>query len=313
MTNARKLTEGALFLAIFAVLLLITLYIPVLGIVINLFLALPFIMYSVKNDRKSAVVFLVAALLISLIIGSVLAIPLALSYGVTGIVIGDFIREKKSRVAMFIGGSIAFLLSLVVEYAISVALFEIDFIKEMLQMFNDSIDRSMQILTSLGQTPDPLLLEQFETSIQMIEVLIPSMFVLASFMVVFLIQLVSLPILKRFGMEIPSWLPFRELTLPRSLLWYYLIVLLVSILFNPTEGSYWYSAILNVTFILQFFMLLQGLSLVFYYSFKKSFPKFIPILVTVLLFFMPIVLYIVRILGIIDLGLDLRKRIAGKD
>lgn len=53
MKNAHKLTEGALFLAIFAVLLLITIYIPVLGVVVNLFIPLPFIMFSAKNDRKS--------------------------------------------------------------------------------------------------------------------------------------------------------------------------------------------------------------------------------------------------------------------
>ena len=70
MKNVHKLTEGAILLAIFAVLLLLTLYLPILGAVVNLFLSLPFIMYGAKNNRKSSLVFLVASIFISLIVGT---------------------------------------------------------------------------------------------------------------------------------------------------------------------------------------------------------------------------------------------------
>lgn len=312
MTNARKLTEGALFLAIFAVLLLITLYLPVLGMITNLFLALPFIMFSARNDRKGSFVFLIGAILISLIIGSVVAIPLALSYGLTGIVLGDFIRENKSRVAGFIAGSIVFLISLVVEYAVAILVFEVDFIKESIGLFQESLEQSTSMLESIGQSPDPVVLQQFETSIKMLEVLVPSLFAIASFMLAFFIQLVSLPIVKRFGIVISKWQPFRELKLPKSILWYYIIVLVVSLIFNPEEGNYWYTALLNLSFILQLLLLLQGLSFIYFISYEKEFPKFIPIFVTILMLFIPILLYIVRILGIIDLGFDLRKRVERK-
>ncbi|MFE8704093.1 YybS family protein [Cytobacillus sp. FJAT-54145] len=312
MKNVHKLTEGALFLAIFAVLLLITLYLPVLGIVVNLFLALPFILFAAKNDRKSSLVFLVASILISLIVGTFLAIPLALAYGLTGIVMGDFIREKKSRVAVFISGSLVFLVSLVIQYAVAVALFEMDFIKESILVFKESVSMSVEMLNNLGQTPNETLVEQLEASVEMMESLIPSLFVMASFLIVFLIQLVSFPIIKRFGVDIAGWKPFRELQLPKSLLWYYLITLVASLMINPGEGSFFFLAIVNLSFVLQFFMIAQGLAFVYYISYIKSFPKAIPIIITVLMFFIPIVLYIVRILGIIDLGFDLRKRIGEK-
>lgn len=312
MKNAHKLTEGALFLAIFAVLLLITIYIPVLGVVVNLFIPLPFIMFSAKNDRKSSLVLLLGAIFISFIVGTVLAIPLAVSYGLTGIVIGDFIREKKSRVAGFIAGSMTFLMTLVIQYVISVVFLEMDVIQETMQIFEQSISQAMNMLEAFGQAPDPRMVEQFETSVEMLKVLVPSIFVMLSFVTVFIIELLSFPIAKRFGMTVPKWKSFRELRLPKSLLWYYLLVLIISILLNPEQGTFLYTATMNLSFILQLFMVLQGLSFIYYLSYVKEMPKIIPILVTVFTFIFPIVLYIVRILGIIDLGFDLRKRLEVK-
>lgn len=312
LKNVHKLTEGALFLAIYAVLLLITLYIPVLGIVVNLFLALPFIMFAAKNDRKSSIVLLIGAVFISLIVGTLLAIPLALAYGMTGLVIGDFIREKKSRASAYIAASIVFLVNVVIQYAVAVAFFKMDFIKESIQLFKESITMSMNMLDTLGQTPNEQFMEQLEAGVDMIGALTPSLFVLASFMIVFIIQLVSFPIIKRFGTDIPGWKPFRELKLPKSLLWYYLLALLASIVFNPTEGSYWFLALVNLAFVLQLFMILQGLSFIFFISHEKGISRAVPVIVTVLAIFIPILLYIVRILGIIDLGFDLRQRIGKK-
>jgi len=56
----------------------------------------------------------------------------------------------------------------------------------------------------------------------------------------------------------------------------------------------------------------HGLSFVFYISYVKGYPNDVPIVVIVLLFLLPFILYIVRILGIIDLGFDLRKRLGEK-
>jgi uncharacterized protein YybS (DUF2232 family) len=66
-------------------------------------------------------------------------------------------------------------------------------------------------------------------------------------------------------------------------------------------------AIINMTYILQFLMILQGYTFMFYYFDKKGFSKAISITIAIVSFLIPIFLYIVGILGIIDLGFDLRK------
>ncbi|OAH59295.1 hypothetical protein AYJ66_17600 [Dietzia cinnamea] len=312
MKNTYKLTEGAILLAIFAVLLLITFYIPGLGLIVNLFLSLPFLFFGAKYDGKSTAVFTLAAVLLSMILGSLLAIPLALAYGTTGAVMGYMVRKGKSRFAAYIAGSLVFLLNLVAQYALSVILFKINIIEELMEAFRVSTDQAIKMLEQMGQTPDEKLIGQFETMIDMMEVLMPSMFVMASFLIVFLLQLVSFPFLKRFGIKVPYWPPFRELNLPKSILWYYLITMIAALIMQPENGTYWFWVISNLTFILQMLMVLQGVSLVFYVTHIKEYPKAVPIIVIVLMFLLPFILYIVRILGIIDLGFDLRKRLGEK-
>lgn len=312
MKNTYKLTQGAILLAIFAVLLLITLYVPILGSVLNLFLALPFLLFGAKYDWKSTAVFTIAAILLSMILGSIFAIPLALTYGISGAVMGVMIREEKSRISITAAGGAAFLINLVVVYAVSVALFNMNFIQETFEMMRASFEKSLEILKGLGQAPDENYIKQFREAFGMLETLVPSFFVMISFFAVFLIQLVSFPFLKRFGIETPKWKPFRELVLPKSVLWYYLFTMLALMIMRPEEGTYWFWALVNLSFILQALMVVQGISFIFYITYAKKYPKALPIIVVVLLFLLPYMLSIVRILGIIDLGFDLRKRLEEK-
>ncbi|KAB2330806.1 YybS family protein [Cytobacillus depressus] len=313
MRNVHKLTEGAVLLAAFAVLILITMYVPVLGVVSNLFLAIPFILFGAKNSRMNAVVFFIAAVLISLIVGTLLAIPLTLTYGLTGIVMGLLIKEEKGRTSTFIAATLVFLAAVLIQYAAAIAFFNFNFIQEAMNVMKESLNQSRGLIEALGQDSSGKVVEQLEASIQLFETLTPSLFVLIALFGVILIELVSLPIVKRFGVKMASWKPFREIVLPKSILWYYLLTMLASFAINPEEGSYWFTALVNISFILQMLMVFQGISFIFYFTHKKGMSKSVPIIATVLTFFMPIFLSIVRILGIIDLGFDLRKRLEKKD
>ena len=99
-------------------------------------------MFSARNNRKESFVFLLRITFLSLIAGSLLALPLTLAYGLTGIVIGDFIRNEKPKQAAFIAGSITFLINLVIQYVISIVFLNMDIIKESIQLLRESIDQS---------------------------------------------------------------------------------------------------------------------------------------------------------------------------
>ncbi|MBU8914844.1 YybS family protein [Neobacillus sp. 114] len=309
MKNVRKLTEGAMLLAAFTVLFLISMYLPFVGMVSSLFLAVPFILFAAKNEGKWTIVFVVASILLSIIVGSFLSLPLALSFGTTGAVMGYLIQKKKERMTIFIASSFVLLINIIGMYAVSIVFFNMDIINEMINTMKDSIKMSTDMLKNLGQEKQAEnTVKQFTRGLEMVRTLIPTLFVLTSFILTLMIQLVSYPIVKRFGVEIKKWKPFKDLSLPRSLLWYLLITLFANMVLNPQEGTYLFAVLLNLTYVLQFLMIFQGYTFMFYYFDAKGISKSVAVILAVFSFIIPIFLYIIGILGIIDLGFDLRKK-----
>ena len=57
LNSGRKITEGGVLLALYSVLLLMTIYLPIIGGILFFFLPIPFILMAIKHstDRKSVV------------------------------------------------------------------------------------------------------------------------------------------------------------------------------------------------------------------------------------------------------------------
>ncbi len=62
MKQTKFITEGAALLAIYAILLLISMYVPILGTVVTFALPLPFILLMIRHKLSNVLVIFVAAL-----------------------------------------------------------------------------------------------------------------------------------------------------------------------------------------------------------------------------------------------------------
>ncbi len=314
MRNVGKLTEGAILLAAFAAILLITIYVPLIGSILNFVLPLPFMMFAAKNNVKNIAAFFIAAVIISFIAGSFLGLGFMLMYGVIGTVIGYLLQKNRSRTTILISSSLIFMAGLVIMYAVSVAFFKFDFIHELTEAYKQSAKMSEELLRSMGREDQIAQInKQNELLINTLQTLAPSLLIVISIISVFVIQWICFPIIKRFGIKVQPWGHFRNLSLPKSLLWYYLIAIVVRILGHPAEGTYLFTVITNAVYILELFMVLQGLSFLFFILHRRSVAKGLGVFVTILAFMIPIVHYIIMILGITDLGFDFRKRFEKKE
>ncbi|WP_243355154.1 YybS family protein [Bacillus litorisediminis] len=310
MNNTRRLTEGAVLLAIFSVLLLIFLYVPYISVISMFFLPLPFIIFTVKFGFKNSAVFGVASLFISFIIGSLLAIPVTLLYGSLGMVVGYAIREKKGRFFLYISSTLTVSIGLLLQYIVSILFLDVNVIEETFEVTKQSFIRSMEILQAFGQqVPAEFTEENIVTVFDMLKTLFPSLLVVSSFIAVYLILLVCGTILKRFKMPLPERIPFREWKLPRSLIWYYVGVTLISFFVPFETGTFTNMAIVNLVFMLQVLFTIQGLSFVFFFAYNKRIAKAVPVIVAIFAMLTPIGLLLIRLLGIIDIGFDLRQRV----
>ena len=312
--DVRKLTEGAILLAAFAALLLVTMYVPIVGAIVNLVLPLPFIIFSYKNSPKLIAAFAVAAIFISFIAGSLLGLGIMFIYGTAGVVIGYLLQKGKSRTFILIASSLTIMAGLVIMYAVVVAFMKIDIIHELTVALNESVKNSEEMLKAMGREDQiAKIKEQNSLMLKQIVTLAPSALIFAAIVLTFITQWICFPIAKRFGVNVQPWGHFRNLALPKSLLWYYLIALGAMLLFHPQEGTYIYSVLINARSVLETFILLQGVALLFFLFHQKSVAKGLGVFVVILTFMIPLVRYIIMLLGITDLGFNFRKQFEKKE
>ncbi|MFC0273079.1 YybS family protein [Metabacillus herbersteinensis] len=310
MKKAHVLTEGAILLALFTLFLLITLYVPIIGGLLMFVLPLPFILFTIRHGVKLSLTLLIGGILLTILVGSLVALPLAIICAICGIVMGYFYEKNQSSGAI-IGGAIAFLISIVLVYIAAVAFFSFDPFQEAIALFKNSSEQSQSLLSSLGQEANKEAINEFEEQLANMQYLIPSIIASIAALFPFLFHVVSVPIMRRLNIKVNSIKPFREWMLPKSLIWYYLgVSLFMFIKLEP--GSFGHLAVYNIFYILQLLLVIQGISFVFYYTYVKKLSKTLPIIVVISSLFLPIILYLVRILGIIDLGFSMRERLTKK-
>lgn len=308
MIRTRSITEGAILIALYTVLLLATFYIPFVGIILMFALAVPFIVYTYRHDIKASILFFVTSIFITYMTVGLMVIPLTLMFGSSGIVIGYLYSKKKESFSILIAGSIAYILNLVFLYGAAVLLFKVNFIEQATVMLKESIEQAEKMMLAMGQEPNAENIELFYQQLEIVQYIIPSLLVMTGIIFAFITQVFSNKVLKRLNADIQPFPPFREWRFPQSLLWYYLIVIILMFI-GAEEGSSLYIVIMNTYYVLEMIMVVQGLSFVYFFSHLKKWPVAIPVIIMILTFTIPILLNLTRILGIIDLGFDLRKRI----
>lgn len=303
--RTRQITNGALMAAVFTVLMAITVYVPIISLATLFFLALPVAWYSAKYPWKPSLLFSLATLLLSLIIGGIFAVPVALLYIPFGLMIGLSIHYGKSKLYMFMGSAIVWLISVMVQYVAMIWLFGINVIEEYITASKATLKTGSNWMERLGGTEEQIdqYNESVTTMLTTFETTLPALIILSVFVIVWIHLLINLPILKRLGTAVPKFPPFADMKLPKSVLWYYLIVLLISLLSDFEPGTMAFLAFANAMVLLQMLLFLQGIAFYHFYIQQEGWPNWVKAIVTVLAF--PLQAFTI-IVGIVDLGFDIR-------
>lgn len=303
--RTRQITNGALMAALFTVLMAVTVYVPIINAVAIFFLPLPLAWYSAKYPWKPSLLVAAVSFLLTLMIGGILALPVALLYIPFGLMIGLSIHYGKSKLYMFMGASIILLLSMMLQYLISIWLLGINVIEELFKAARASFAENEDLLERIGGTEEQI--EQYNEMagaiLGSLQITLPALIILAVFVTVWIHLLINLPILKRLGTAVPKFPPFADMRLPKSVLWYYLIILLITLLSDLERGTMVFLAVTNAMLILQMLLFLQGIAFYHFYVKMEGWPKWVTVIVTIFAF--PLQTFTI-IVGIVDLGFDIR-------
>ncbi|WP_414835374.1 YybS family protein [Bacillus sp. Ba 3] len=311
MKNTKFITEGAALLAIYAMLLLISMYVPILGTVVTFALPLPFILLTIRYKISNAFVIFTAALFITVIVSQPMNLVKTTMFGLIGIVLGYMYKKQKKPVEILMAGTLAYLIGIMLIYVASIKFFNIDLMKQMQNMFNESMAQSEKIVNAAGM---PISKEQKELFAQfndVLQTLFPSLLVMVSVCFSWITVMISGSVLRKLKHDVIHWPKFKDIQLPKSIVWYYVIFILLSTFIKVEPTSYLHMVFSNLYVIFALLLVLQGLTFIAFLAHSKGFTKGVHIISFIACMFIPMLFPLVTILGIIDLGISLRSKIGG--
>ncbi|PEA75486.1 hypothetical protein CON92_24170 [Bacillus wiedmannii] len=311
MKNTKFITEGAALLAIYAMLLLISMYVPILGRVVTFALPLPFILLTIRYRLSNNFVIFTAALFITVIVSHPMNLVKTTMFGLIGIVLGYMYKKQKKPIEILMAGTLAYLIGIMLIYVASIKFFNIDLMKQMQNMLNESMAQSEKIVTAAGM---PISKEQKELFAQfndVLQTLFPSLLVMVSVCFSWITVMISGSVLRKLKHDVKPWPKFKDIQLPKSIVWYYVIFILLSTFIKVEPTSYLHMVFSNLYVIFALLLVIQGLTFIAFLAHSKGFTKGIPIISFIVCMFIPMLFPLVTILGIIDLGISLRSKIGG--
>ncbi|KUP09989.1 hypothetical protein Q73_00145 [Bacillus coahuilensis m2-6] len=283
MKSTKALTEGAMMAAFTVVLLVMAVFIPVIAGIGSLFIPLPALIFSSRYSLRHSISFLFVTLILSFMVGNLIGLGIAISFVPLGILLGYSIQKGRSKISMLISSTLLSLVVYVGQFIISIAFLNFD-VTGIVQTTKAQMETFVTQLTNAGVEFPEGTMDQLINMVDLFVIMIPAYMVMMALATAFLALWINIPIAKRFGVEAPKFPPFKDWMLPRSLIWYYLIALLLTLFGGFEMGSFGFAAVLNVRFLLELFFILQGLSFLYFFSYTKQWNKAIPITITVFLF-----------------------------
>lgn len=299
-------------ISIFSVMTLFYLYVPLLSIIFFLAAPIPIILYTIRHGLKKGIAAGAIGIVISFLIGSInglLSAPILIA---AGLGMGIFYSRRQPGNAI-IAGALIYLFSFLISFVVSVQLFQID----MMSITKESIEQVMPMLESalkqsgVSERDIAKQLKQFREIQDAALSALPVALLIGVTLLAFVNHWFMQPLIKRFVKDMPALKKFKDMRLPKSMVWYYLLTMLL-LLIQTEKGSFLWLVQTSAFRILFILVLIQGFSFIFYYCHEKSISKAVPIFAIVLGVLYPPIGVIVRIIGIADIGFDLREKVKNK-
>ncbi|MBI5973545.1 YybS family protein [Staphylococcus caledonicus] len=280
---------------------LITYVLPILGLILCLFATIPGIILWNKSVPSFGVAALVTVILTTLL-GNTFVLSAMILVLLLSFIIGQLLKERASKERiLYIATTYLSIFALVALMLLQVFK-KIPSATTLIKPFKDAMHSA--IVTSGVEYDYKTLLEE---SFRQMAVQLPSFIIIGIFILVLISLIITFPIVRKFKVATPIFKPLFAWQMNRSLLWIYMIVLLC-VMF-ATQPSTFQSIVLNFEVVLSLLMYIQGLSLIHFFGKARRMPDAVTILLMVVGTILTPATHIVALLGVLDLGINLKRMI----
>lgn len=304
-----SIVEAGLMSIIIFLLMMMTSFIPVLGMVGIFLLPLPITLLCLRYNK--AVAFLatiVSAILIAIFNNPITAIGLAALYGFSGMAMGYCISRKMKSLKILAIVFASNLIGILIDYGLYVYVTLGISLTSLMQQIVDSFKQSMNLYKSIGldtsNNPAYKALEQLD--VHTILVMLPGAIIVSVLMLSLINYVITKSILSRFKYQMDSIPSFTRWYLDNRIGAMLIILICIGIILNSKHiliGEYIFYSSLS---LFQFVIMFIGLAvLVYFLKYRFNLSKGIIIIISIFLFFSQLSV-ILFYLGLFDMLFDIR-------
>lgn len=306
-SSTRALTESGILTAASVVLMLISLYIPVISMITLFIWPLPITLIYIRHNIKYSIMSLIATGLVTAMVSDPFsALWFTVIFGIMSVVMGYCINTKKTAsITLLYMGITNFICIIAVFYGFTTLIGQ-DLLGQFKSVLEQSMNMTKNMYSSMGIPQEILenVLKQFDIN-SMLR-LIPGTLVLFSALVSFITYKAAGFLFKRFGYNLDKIRNFSEWYMPFQVAMGIILFTFLGYFLNVKGVGIGESLFLNSVTIFRLAFTVTGLSSASFFLKKREVSK--GVIITILIFAVITPLAgIIELLGVFDYSFDLRK------
>ncbi|MBD8497864.1 DUF2232 domain-containing protein [Paenibacillus arenosi] len=271
------------------------------------FVAIPFVVLFTTLSTAAFMACIAAVLLIVFLllqpIGSIVVL-ISLYFIIPAIVMGYLFKRQRSGWSVFVGGTLAFLIQSLLALGLTSYLFQVD----ITTYLHEYLTQYQKLAADMGVVMPNM--PSVDEQVAYISMRLPSLLIAGAVYMGSITYAISRRLLTAQGVSVQRMKPVKYWMLPKSLLWYYLVAMILELVIVKEAGSFLTLVIVNLYEILQVAFIVQGVSFLFFYADFKGWKRALPVTLTIFVVLFPPFQYICRLVGIIDMAFPLRQAVS---
>lgn len=308
--------EGGLLTAVAVVLGLASVYLPLVGLFIEFFCAVPIVVLTVRQGiAKGALALIASFLILTMFIGPLLAMRIALSFGICGLLLGYCIKKNLSAVKCFVATLITSFFAQVIAIAILTFVMGINLMEIEMSSVKEMFDETFRIYEIAGMDKQVLnqLRGQVDATLAFMKYLMPFLLFLMGLINALACYITSKWVFAKLRMKFVEPMPkFAEWRFPKSIL-YIVAFSAIGVYWGATrEWITLYTISVNIAFVSTGIGFLQGLSVLSATADDFNISKFWRRLFFIVIILNMLLIEIVAFTGLFDMAFDYRKKFSKK-
>lgn len=303
------MVESALITAIAVIFTLVSMYIPVLNVLL-MFLPAPFIVIGAKNGLKYNILSLIAAgIMIGTFTGPLRAVIFLGTTGLSSAFMGYMIQKKNSSNLIILVGTIASIVGMIINFALMPKIFGFG----PLEALENTFVQAREMYKGFSGFPgiDPAQLDQVLNVLDQMKKLallvFPSSIIVGSVVTTYINYIASGSILRRTGFDIRKPNKLSHFRLPANFMMGSLVIVLLTYLANRFNIVKSVALNFNMMLLFQEIFTLQGLAVASFFLEKNNLGNGLRRTILVFAYIIPITRGISFFMGLTDVVLNIRK------